>query len=75
MEIFLLALSAALNPTLLAATTVMLLLPKPRSLMFGYLLGALLTSISVGLFIVFFLGDSGAVSTAKAQGSGLPGDA
>lgn len=65
MDIFLLALSSALNPTLLAATTVMLLLPKPRNLMLGYLLGALMTSISLGLVIVFSLEDSGAVEVAK----------
>ncbi len=64
-EIFLLALTAALNPSLLAATTVMLLLPTPRNLMLGYLLGALLTSISVGLLIVFYLQDSGTVTAAK----------
>lgn len=65
MDILLLAFSAALNPTLLAATTVMLLLPKPRNLMLGYLLGALMTSISLGLVIVFSLEDSGAVEAAK----------
>lgn len=65
MDVFVLALSAALNPTLLAATTLMLLLPRPRNLMLGYLLGALMTSISVGLVIVFSLEDSGAVSVAK----------
>jgi hypothetical protein len=64
-DVLLLAFSAALNPTLLAATTVMLLLPKPRTLMLGYLLGALVTSISAGLVIVFYLEDSGAVSVAK----------
>ena len=64
-EILLFALFAALNPSLLAATTVMLLLPKPQTLMLGYLLGALLTSIVVGLVIVFYLQDAGAVSTAK----------
>lgn len=65
MDILLLALSSALNPTLLAATTVMLLLPKPRNLMLGYLLGALMTSISLGLVIVFSLENSGAVEVAK----------
>jgi hypothetical protein len=64
-DIFLLAFSAALNPTLLAATTVMLLLPKPRSLMLGYLLGAMMTSVAIGLVIVFSLEGSGAVETAK----------
>jgi hypothetical protein len=64
-DILLLAFSAALNPTLLAATTVMLLLPKPRNLMLGYLLGAMMTSVSLGLVIVFSLEDSGAVEVAK----------
>jgi hypothetical protein len=64
-DILLLALSAALNPTLLAATTVMLLLPKPRNLMLGYLLGAMMTSVSLGLVIVFSLEDSGAVEATK----------
>ena len=65
MDIFLLAFSAALNPTLLAATTVMLLLPKPRNLMLGYLFGALMTSVLLGLVIVFSLKDSGAVEATK----------
>jgi hypothetical protein len=64
-DIILLAFSAALNPTLLAATTVMLLLPRPRNLMLGYLLGAMMTSVSLGLVIVFSLQDSGAVEVAK----------
>jgi len=64
-DILLLALSAALNPTLLAATTVMLLLPKPRNLMLGYLLGAMMTSVSLGLVIVFELQGSGAVEVTK----------
>jgi hypothetical protein len=53
------------NPTLLAAVTVMLLLPNPKRLMLGYLLGAYLTSISLGLLIVFTLHDSGSVETAR----------
>lgn len=60
-----LALLAMLNPTLLAAVTVMLLLPSPKRLMVGYLLGAYTTSISVGLAIVFALHDSNAVSAGK----------
>lgn len=65
MDIFRLACSAALNPTLLAASTVLLLLPNPKKLMLGYLLGALMTSVTLGLVIVFSLEDSGAVSTTK----------
>jgi hypothetical protein len=64
-RVFLFAFTAMLNPTLLAATTLMLLLPSPKKLMLGYLLGALLTSITLGLVIVFSLQDSGAVDTAK----------
>jgi hypothetical protein len=50
---------------LLAATTVMLLLPRPKRLLLGYLLGAYTTSISLGLVIVYWLNGSGAVSTTK----------
>jgi hypothetical protein len=65
-QIFGFALTAALNPTLLAATTVMLVLPRPRPLLLGYLIGAMLTSITCGLLIVFTLGGSSSgTSTAK----------
>jgi hypothetical protein len=57
------ALFAALNPTLLGATTVMLLLDHPRRLLLGYLLGALLTSMTLGLVIVFSL--NGSAHTAE----------
>ena len=61
-KVLLLALTASLNPTLLGATTVMLLLDHPSRLMLGYLLGALMTSITLGLVIVFSFSQS---STAK----------
>lgn len=64
-RVFLFALTAAVNPTLVAATTVMLLLPSPKKLMFGYLLGAYMTSITIGCVIVLSLGESGAVSTTQ----------
>ena len=64
-SIFVLSLSAMLNPTLLAAVTVMLLLPDPRRLMLGYLLGAYLTSISVGLLIFFSFHQSAGVDAAR----------
>jgi hypothetical protein len=54
-----------LNPSLVAATTVMLLLPNPKWLMLGYLLGAYTTGIGVGLAIVFSLQGSPFASTAK----------
>src|SRR4051794_2247676 len=64
-EFFLLAFFAAATPTLLAAVTVMLVLPSPKRLLLGYLLGAYMTSIGIGLVIVFTLQDSSAVSTTK----------
>jgi len=65
-QVFLLSLTAAFNPTLLAAVTVMLVLPSPKRLLFGYLLGAMMTSVTLGLVIVFSLGgSSGGTSTAK----------
>lgn len=64
-RVFLFALTASINPTLVAATTVMLLLKNPKKLMLGYLLGAYLTSITIGCVIVLSLGQSGAVSTAQ----------
>ena len=67
-SIFVLALAAMFTPTLLAAVTVMMLLPNPKRLMLGYLLGALLTSITAGLLIVFSLHGSESVSTAKTLG-------
>ncbi len=63
--IFLLSLLAMFNPTLLAAVTLMLLTEHPKRLMLGYLLGAYVTSITIGLAIVFALHDSDAVSTSK----------
>jgi hypothetical protein len=64
-SIFFLSLLAMFTPTLLAAVTVMMLLPNPKKLMLGYLLGAYLTSITAGLLIVFSLHGSAGVSTAK----------
>jgi len=65
LSIFLLSLVSMFNPTLLAAVTIMMLLPNTKRLMLGYLLGAYTTSISLGLLIVFSLSDSGSVETAK----------
>jgi Sap, sulfolipid-1-addressing protein len=64
-SIFLLSILAMFNPSLLAAVTVMLLLPNPKRLMAGYLLGAYLTSITIGLVIVLALPRSGTESTSK----------
>jgi Sap, sulfolipid-1-addressing protein len=64
-SIFGLALAAMVNPTLLAAVTVLMLLPNTKKLMLGYLLGAYLTSIGVGMLIVFSLHDTASVETAQ----------
>ena len=64
-SIFGLSLLAMFNPTLLAAVTIMMLLPSTKKLMVGYLLGAYLTSIAVGLLIVFSLHGSGSVESAR----------
>jgi Sap, sulfolipid-1-addressing protein len=64
-DVFFLAFLAALYPSLLAATTVMLMLPHPKRLLLGYLLGAAMTSIALGLVIVFALQDSGALNAGK----------
>jgi hypothetical protein len=64
-EVILLSLTASLNPTLVAATTVMLLLDSPAKLMGGYLLGACMTSITLGLVIVFSLSNSSATNTTQ----------
>jgi hypothetical protein len=60
-----LSLTAMFNPTLLAAVTVMMLLPETKRLMFGYLLGSYLTSITVGLLIAFTFHDTSGVETAQ----------
>lgn len=52
------AFTAALYPTLFAATTVMLLLDHPKRLLLGYWLGAMMTSVTLGLVIVFALDGS-----------------
>jgi len=64
-HVLLLALTASLNPTLLAATTMMLMLDNPARLMSGYLLGAYMTSITVGLVIVFTLNGSSVTKSVQ----------
>lgn len=63
--VVLLSLTAALNPTLVAASTLMMLLPNPVKLMLGYLLGAMMTSITLGIVIVFTLEGSSTVGTTQ----------
>jgi Sap, sulfolipid-1-addressing protein len=65
------AFTAALNPTLLGATTVMLLLDHPKRLLLGYLSGAMMTSVTLGVIIVFTLGGSSS-GTSTAQSTFSP---
>jgi hypothetical protein len=65
-DVFFLAFLAALYPTLLAATTVMLLLPHPKRLLLGYLCGAAMTSVTLGLIIVFTLRHAGLTKATQA---------
>jgi Sap, sulfolipid-1-addressing protein len=58
-DLLLFSLTAAVNPTLVAASTTMLLFPSAKRLMLGYLCGAYLTSITLGLLIVFVLDADG----------------
>ena len=64
-DVLVFSLTAMANPTLVAVTTLMLLLPSPKKLMFGYLIGALFTSITLGLVIVFAAKESGVVQSGK----------
>ena len=68
-NVFLLSLVAMANPALLAAVTAMLLLPEPKKLMFGYLLGAYTTSITAGLLIVFSVHGTSSENTSKHKAS------
>jgi hypothetical protein len=64
-QVLVFALTAALNPTLVAASTVMMLLPNPVRLMLGYLSGALLTSVSLGIVIFYTLEGTSTESTTR----------
>ena len=64
-RIFVLSLTSALNPTLLAAVTLMLTLISPKRLLAGYLAGAAITSLTCGLLLVFALHGTSTSSTAK----------
>ena len=64
-EIVIFAFLSAVYPTLIAATTVMLLLPRAETLMLGFWLGAMITSVTCGLVIVFALDGSKSVKTTR----------
>jgi Sap, sulfolipid-1-addressing protein len=64
-KVFLFSLTAALNPSLLAATTIMLLLDRPKRLLLGYWLGAMTTGITLGIVIIEWLKGSNVVQSSK----------
>jgi len=65
-SVFVFAFTAAISPTLLAVTTLLLTLPNPRRLLVGYALGALAISFTCGLLIVFTLSATrGAANQSK----------
>jgi Sap, sulfolipid-1-addressing protein len=64
-RVFAFSVTAALNPSLLAAVTIMLTLEKPKRLLVGYLMGAVVTSVTCGMLIVFSLHGSNTSNTAK----------
>ena len=61
-----LALEAALYPTLLAAVVILLSQPRRVALLGSYLAGGLVISIGIGLVIVFAIKGSGAATTSKS---------
>jgi hypothetical protein len=64
-DVYVFALTAALNPTLLAAVTLMLTLERPKRLLLGYWLGAIITTVTWGLVLVFAVSGTSTSSTAK----------
>jgi hypothetical protein len=62
-DVYVFALTAAANPTLLAATTLLLTLPRPKRLLLGYWLGAVIAIVTWGLVLVFAVSGSTASTT------------
>ena len=58
-EVLLLALYAALYPTLLAVVVILLAQARPRRLLTVYVIGGMSVSIGAGLLVVFALSGSG----------------
>ncbi len=65
-NVLVLALGAAISPTILAVVIVVLHRPRPQRLLAAYLLGGMLTSVAVGIAIVTSLNGLDAVSESSA---------
>jgi MFS family permease len=66
MDVLLLALEAAIYPTLLAAVVILLSQPRPGRLLAAYLAGGLTISITLGVLIVAALNDSHAIGGERS---------
>jgi hypothetical protein len=66
MQLLLLALDAALYPTLLAAVVILLSQPRRVPLLAAYLCGGLTISIGIGLVLVLVLEGSGALDNSRS---------
>jgi hypothetical protein len=65
-SLFVLAVGAAIYPTLLAAVVILLAQPRPRRLLVAYLAGGMTISIAAGLVIVFALDGSELVTSERS---------
>jgi len=71
-EIFVLALASMIWPALIAAVAVAIASPQPVKLLSAFLAGALLTTVSVGLLVVFLLqGSSLFTGSHRTFGAGV----
>jgi hypothetical protein len=68
LQLLVLALDAALYPTLLAAVVILLAQEHPRRLLGAYLAGGLTISIGLGLALVFALEDSNWLKHGQSSG-------
>jgi hypothetical protein len=66
MQVLLLALDAALYPTLLAAVVILLSQPRRLPLLATYVCGGLTISIAAGLAVIFVLEGSGALDNSRS---------
>jgi hypothetical protein len=64
-EIFVLALAAAVYPTLLAGVILILARPRPRAQLAGFLAGGMAASLTAGISILFAIEDTGAVGPSQ----------
>lgn len=64
-NVFLLALAAAVYPTLLAGVILILTRPSPRRQLAGFLVGGMAVSLAAGFLILFALDGTGAIGQSQ----------